>query len=162
MKILIVDDNPSLAFLLREILEGEGFETRIATSSEEGYLSYLRFNPDWVVTDICMPVENGLEMMRRIWIHDPNAKAVYVSGDIRPFIDLIEKDRLDHKVGYLEKPFSKEDLMDLLFASRTGRMSQNSSNGVAYNSRRKERTHGQDHDFPKLSLGTSSGRVQKA
>ena len=71
-KILIVEDSEELASVLKEMLEAESFEIRLANDGREGYLAYLMFRPDLVITDLHMPGENGLELMRNIRLLDPS------------------------------------------------------------------------------------------
>jgi len=66
MKILIVDDNQGLAHILKMMLEEENYEVRLAQDGKDGYLAYLLFKPDLVITDIQMPERNGLKLMEII------------------------------------------------------------------------------------------------
>jgi len=160
MKILIVDDNEALAFVLKEMLDGEGFETKVATNGREGYFSYLVFEPDWIISDIHMPVENGLEMMKNIWLYEPTAKAIYISGDLSPYLDLIEDERSRHEVRCLEKPFSKEELTGLL---TLGKGQEEKSVSPQFRSEPKadeeRRRHEDDIVCPGSTFATSEKRV---
>ncbi len=113
-KILIVDDNQDLGFLLQLMLEDEGYEVRFAKDGSEGYLVYLLFSPDVVITDIQMPGRNGLQLMETIRTHNPRARAIYMSGDLSEYWLSLEEERKRYQVGLLEKPFSKVELMKLL------------------------------------------------
>ena len=81
-KILIVDDATTLTFFLRDVLKSEKYEVRTASDGENGYATYLEFNPDLVATDIQMPGISGLDMMRNIRMHKPNVRTIYMSGDL--------------------------------------------------------------------------------
>ena len=111
MKILIVDDNPEFASIVQEMLKAEGHEIRLAADGRFGYLAYLVFQPDLVITDLQMPGENGLELVRQIRRHDANVKTIYMSGDLRPFSSLVEEEKKSYPVSFLQKPFSKAELM---------------------------------------------------
>ncbi len=113
-KILIVDDNQDLASLLQMMLEDEGYEVRLARDGREGYLTYLLFGPDVILTDIQMPGRNGLELIETIRAHNPNVRAIYMSGDLEEYLLPLEEEKRRYWVGLLEKPFSKVDLMKLL------------------------------------------------
>lgn len=117
MKILIVDDNQELACLVKWMLEEEGFEVWSAKDGEDGYAAYLLFNPDVVLTDIQMPQKNGLELMGSIRCHNPAIKTIYMSGDLTPYWHPLEKEKERYRVGVLEKPFSKHELMSLISQS---------------------------------------------
>ncbi len=114
MKILIVDDNQELASLLHVMLEEEGFEVKSAKDGREGYCVYLQFKPDWVITDLQMPGENGLELVGHIRKHNPEVRAIYMSGDPSRFRLPLEEEKRRYHASFLEKPFSKVELMGLL------------------------------------------------
>ena len=114
MKILVVDDNKLLADCIKIILEGEDYEVRSANDGKEGYLEYLAFEPDLIITDLQMPSESGIELMRHIRIHDPHAKAIYMSADLEEFRPLLEEEQMKYRVSCLSKPFSMSELTNLL------------------------------------------------
>lgn len=64
--ILVVDDEPDLRFLLRRIFEGAGHTVVEAGNGADALTSLRRSPPDLVVTDVMMPVMDGLELVRRI------------------------------------------------------------------------------------------------
>ena len=81
-RILIVDDEPDLRFLLRRILETAGHEVSEAGNGADALTSVRRTRPDVVVTDMMMPVMDGVELIRRLR-GDPTMKdipIVAVSG----------------------------------------------------------------------------------
>ena len=114
MKILVVDDNKLLADCIKIILEGEDYEVRSANDGTEGYLEYLAFEPDLIITDLNMPSESGVELMRHIRTHDPYAKAIYMSADLEEFKPLLEEEKMKYRVSLLSKPFSMTELTNLL------------------------------------------------
>jgi len=113
-KVLIVDDNLLLASLLQIMLEDEGYETRCAGDGQEGYAGYLFFRPDIVITDLLMPKANGIELMKNIRRQNPEVKTIYMSADLHPFSPLLQEEKSRYPVGILPKPFSKENLLNLL------------------------------------------------
>jgi len=114
MKILIVDDNQELAWAIEMMLEDAGYEVRLAKDSQDGYWNYLQFKPDLVLTDIHMPGETGLELMEHIRTHNPMVRTIYMSGDLYNFLAPIEEEKKRYPVSYLEKPFSRIELMGLV------------------------------------------------
>ena len=114
MKILVVDDNEDLASILQLILEDEGYEVMLANDGREGYLIYLLFRPDLVITDIQMPEKNGLQLMEIIRVHNPKVRTIYMSGDLAGHLLSLKEEQKRYPVGFLEKPFSKVELMKLL------------------------------------------------
>jgi signal transduction histidine kinase/CheY-like chemotaxis protein len=65
-KILIVDDSPTNRSVLVQLLEPIGFETKEASNGQEGLEQARQFNPDLVITDLEMPVMNGLVLIRNL------------------------------------------------------------------------------------------------
>jgi CheY-like chemotaxis protein len=63
---LVVDDEPDLRYLLRRIFETAGHEVREAGHGADALESVRVFPPDLVVTDVMMPVMDGVELMRRL------------------------------------------------------------------------------------------------
>jgi len=117
MKILIVDDNQDLAFLIKWMLEDEGYDVRSAQNGSDGYTTYLLFNPDLVLTDIQMPEKNGLELIKEIRCHNPGVKTIYMSGDLSRYGSPLEEEKEKYHVGILEKPFSRNELISLVARS---------------------------------------------
>ena len=102
------------------MLEDEGYETRCAGDGQEGYAGYLFFRPEVVITDLHMPRANGLELMKKIRRLNPGVRTIYMSGDLSPFSALLQEEVSGYPVSILSKPFSKEDLLNLLAEFATG------------------------------------------
>jgi CheY-like chemotaxis protein len=119
MKVLIVDDNQEILFLTRMILEEEGFEVRSARDGEEGFRVFLGFNPDLIITDIEMPGANGIELMKQIRQLNPFTRNIYISGDLQSYRSLLEEEKGKYPVIVLEKPFSKDELLESVFEVTT-------------------------------------------
>ena len=114
IKVLIVDDNEVLTGLMKEMLEVEGiYHVKTAENGVEGYLAFLHFKPDIVLTDIEMPVKNGLEMVRDIRINHPEIKAIYMSGDLNRYRRLLDDEKTKYKATLLNKPFGISEVMGL-------------------------------------------------
>jgi DNA-binding NtrC family response regulator len=112
MKVLIIDDNSGLAALTQFILELEGHEVNSASTVKDGYLRYLRFRPDLVITDIQMPGENGFELMDHIRKHDPTVKTIYMSDSLNCFSSDLSAEKHRYSIGCLNKPFSRSELIE--------------------------------------------------
>jgi CheY-like chemotaxis protein len=113
-KVLIVDDNPHLLDVLKQMLEGEGYEIKEAGNARFGYQAYLLFRPDLVITDIHMPDRNGVDLMKHIRLLEPEVRTIYMSGDWTQVLPLLEEERARHGAGLLEKPFSKKQLLKMI------------------------------------------------
>jgi len=92
-KILVVEDEPNVAILLKHNLTRAGFECEFAENGRIGIEKAKSFKPDLIVSDIMMPELNGFEFRKKL-IDDPNL------GDI-PFIFLTAKSADDDMMeGY--------------------------------------------------------------
>ncbi len=109
--ILLIDDDPELAELMRAQLEDAGYHVELAGNGIEG-LTYLKYaTPDLIVTDVMMPEMDGLEFMR-------NLRADPVLGQI-PVIMLSNQRKIDDIVrgfdlgvdDYVVKPVEPEELL---------------------------------------------------
>ena len=63
-KILVVEDDQNLRLTLTELLQMEGFTVVSARDGDEGYLQAMAHQPDLVITDLNMPILNGVELAR--------------------------------------------------------------------------------------------------
>ena len=116
-RILVVDDDKVMRLLLRAMLERQGYSVVEAENGDEG-LSYYRAAPtDLVITDIQMPVMDGLQMIKALRGDFPTAKIIAISG---------EKSRLAAAQTFsqctFEKPLYMEAFLDAVqkFASAPG------------------------------------------
>ncbi len=63
-KILVVEDDQILRITLTELLRLEGFSVVTARDGDEGYLQAMTHQPDLVITDLNMPILDGVELVR--------------------------------------------------------------------------------------------------
>ena len=120
-RILIIDDEKSARDLLRTIFEHEGYEVVEAENGQEGVEVFREQQIDLVVTDMVMPVKDGLKTILELRQKDPNIPVIAVSGG-----GAIAKEKYLNIASYFEgvrtlpKPFSIYDLMttvEVLLAS---------------------------------------------
>lgn len=109
--ILVVDDEPSMRFLLRVILEPEGYAVVEAKHGAEALERVRERRPDLVVTDLTMPVMSGTELIAGLRADPETASIpiVVISGD-----DERAATPCDAVLG---KPFDHETLLDSLSLS---------------------------------------------
>ncbi len=112
-KVLVVENNADLTEIIQQMLAEEGFEVSAAANSRDGYLAYLVNQPDLILTDIHMPGETGLELISHIRRNHPGVRAIFMSGDW-DFQPAIEEEGRKFCVRFLRKPFSEEELMNLI------------------------------------------------
>ena len=106
--VLIVDDEPNIARLIRMYLEREGFNTAIAASGAEALARVSQQKPALVILDIMLPDIDGMEVCREIRRHDQV-----------PIIMLTAREGDEDKISglelgaddYLTKPFVPRELV---------------------------------------------------
>ena len=82
--ILLVDDNSDGLLVRRCLLEEIGYCVQTAVNGEEGLKLFQAAKFDVVVTDYRMPRMNGVELIQRIRLLDPNARVILLSGFVEP------------------------------------------------------------------------------
>lgn len=108
-RILIIEDEPTLALLLQERLEKEGYSATTSRDGEEGLAQAFREAFDLLVLDVKLPRRNGFEVCRELRRHCINVPILMLTarGDV--------KDRVKGlKIGaddYLAKPFDVAELL---------------------------------------------------
>ena len=116
-RILVVDDDNAVRLLLRSMLERRGHSVVEAENGAEG-LQYYRTAPaDLVITDIQMPVMDGLQMIKALRDEFPTAKIIAISGEK---VGLAAAQPLSQ--GTFEKPLYMQEFLDAVqkFASAPG------------------------------------------
>ena len=108
LRILIVDDEPTIVKFLRANLEANDFETLAAMDGAEALQTIERELPDLLILDIMMPQMDGFEVCRRLreWSQIPiiMLSALGDASDKVKCLDLGADD-------YITKPFSLDELM---------------------------------------------------
>jgi DNA-binding response OmpR family regulator len=78
--ILLIDDDPLVAFTVERMLQGGGFEVVRAPDGEKGLKALQGQKIDLVITDIIMPVKEGIETIREIRERNATLPVIAVSG----------------------------------------------------------------------------------
>jgi two-component system chemotaxis response regulator CheY len=65
-RVVVIEDNADVRYLLRLVLKRAGHEVTEAANGEEGLRACMRWAPDLVVCDLFMPVRDGLETIRAL------------------------------------------------------------------------------------------------
>ncbi|MBD3380150.1 MAG: response regulator [Candidatus Omnitrophica bacterium] len=122
-RILIIDDNKEFRDLLRAALEREGHTVEEAADGEEGIKAYKQSIPDLVVTDMIMPVKEGLETMIELRKEYPDVKIIAVSGDgfEEPMTYLDGAELLGGALRTFVKPFNIEEFLQAVEELTRGR-----------------------------------------
>jgi len=103
-RLLVVDDEPSIRTLVKQVLEMEGFQITEAGSAREALRALEEHDIDLLVTDILMPEVTGLELAEAARVEDPALPILFISGS-EP-----EQSAAYCGCSFLRKPFSLGDL----------------------------------------------------
>jgi two-component system response regulator MprA len=108
VRILVVDDEPSVRDALDRALRMDGYRVQLASDGTEALDALAHMPPDAIVLDVLMPDPDGLEVCRRL----------RAAGDRTPVLMLTARDAVPDRVkgldagadDYLIKPFALEEL----------------------------------------------------
>ena len=108
-RVLVVDDEENITFLLDSALRHFGFDVRVAANGRNALKGVLEFDPDVVLLDVMLPDLDGFDVVKRL----------RSDGSEVPVLFLTARDALDDKVrgltlggdDYVTKPFSLEEVL---------------------------------------------------
>ena len=114
MRVLVVEDEPRMAALLRRCLEENGFAVDVADTGEDGAWYAEEIDYDVIVLDVMLPGMDGFSVLRRI----------RSAGRYAPVLLLTARDAVEDRVrgldlgadDYLTKPFALAELLSRLRA----------------------------------------------
>ncbi len=113
-KVLIVDDEHTIADTLAIILTKAGFNASAIYSGTEGIEVAKTVKPDLIISDVAMPDMNGIEAMIVIRGFLSTCKVLLFSGQAST-VDLLENARArGHEFEILAKPVHPQDLITRL------------------------------------------------
>jgi len=108
VKILLVEDDPNLGFLVQDSLERNGYLTDVYTDGAAGLKAFQQQNFDLCILDVMLPVLDGFFVAREIRKENTAVPIIFLTAKARP------EDRiLGLTIGaddYLTKPFQLEEL----------------------------------------------------
>jgi len=109
VKLLLVEDEPILAGVVKETLEMKGFKVSHASNGLEGIDHFHRFNPDLCIIDIMMPQKDGLSLIEEIRSRDKHVPLIILTA--KSEIQDVLKGFHAGADDYMKKPFSVEELL---------------------------------------------------
>ncbi|MFL6054836.1 MAG: response regulator transcription factor [Actinoallomurus sp.] len=109
VRVLVVDDEASLAEVLASVLRFEGWEVMTAGGGSEAVKAGREFRPDAVLLDVMLPDFDGLEVLRRLRADNPEVCVLFLTAR-----DAVEDRIAGITAGgddYVTKPFSLEEVL---------------------------------------------------
>ena len=117
-RVLLADDHAQVAEQLRSVLEGE-FEVVAIVGDGQALLdSAAALCPDVIVTDVAMPVLDGISAARALRERNPDARIVFVTVHNDPA--LVQQGLAAGALGYVLKLTAGDDLIPAVRAALRG------------------------------------------
>jgi nitrogen-specific signal transduction histidine kinase len=112
--ILVVDDEPSIRRLILDILQPSGYMLLEASSGEEALriIKETRADIDVLLTDVVMPVMDGIELTHAVREIRPSVKVVVMSGYTNG--SLFSQEMLDEGMTFMQKPVTPRKLVSII------------------------------------------------
>ena len=116
--VLLADDHPEAAALLRSLLEGPFDVVDCVADGEALVRAVERLSPDVIVSDIGMPYMDGIEAARRILATNRDARLVFVT--VKSDVCLVERSLAEGALGYVVKHVAADELVPAVHAALRG------------------------------------------
>ena len=115
LRVLVVDDQEAVCEVVADTIRFAGHD--VVGTARDGVEAIERaeqLRPDVVIMDVAMPRKNGVEAMKTILEAQTAERVALMSGEYRS-LGLTREEMMRHgAAAFLEKPFSVNDLFDLL------------------------------------------------
>jgi DNA-binding NtrC family response regulator len=114
-KVLVVDDEKGIRFLLSEVLNNQGFEVSLAKDGQESLDKLNNDHFDLVVTDINMPRLDGVAMLKNMKKTGRSEKVIIMTGD--PSDQRLLDPEIPDVVTRLLKPFRIDNFLNVVLSA---------------------------------------------
>ena len=109
INILLAEDERTLAMIIQDTLDGQGFQVTVAGDGEEALRLYAANKPDVLVVDVMMPRLDGFELVKRIRKSDRLTPVIFLTA--RPAVNDVVHGFEMGANDYLKKPFGMQELI---------------------------------------------------
>ncbi len=113
-KILIADDEPHVAMLLKQFLERAGYQVKTVLNGEQALAQINMEIPDVIITDVQMPKMNGIQMCEIIKRDMPAISSLIIMMTSRTDSEIRVWNQHYSEVELMEKPLSMRRLASRL------------------------------------------------
>jgi DNA-binding response OmpR family regulator len=111
-RILVVDDDPDIHDLLTSALAREAYEIDSAYDGLQGLERLTATHYDLVLTDVCMPGLDGLELLQRIHERSPETRVLVMTAQNTD--ETVVRSLRDNAFTYFSKPFSTDAVAEMV------------------------------------------------
>lgn len=108
-KILVVDDDPASAKLVKLALECDGYQVLTASSGKQAIKEMSDWSPHLVLLDVSMPGLNGLDTLKYLRARNHYVSTIFVTG--RSDVDDVVRGLDAGADDYIRKPFDAKELL---------------------------------------------------
>ncbi len=111
-RILVVDDEENTRMALTRLLSREGYDVKTASNGSEA-LSQIRSQPvELIITDLNMPVMNGLSFLRELNREYPSSNVIMITayGEVESYLEALNLGAFE----YLNKPVKLDELKKVM------------------------------------------------
>jgi two-component system cell cycle sensor histidine kinase/response regulator CckA len=110
-RVIVVDDEPAVRYIVRRMLEPAGYEVTEAADPTQACATIEQAGPlDLLIADFRMPELTGDEVARRFRAAMPDVKVLFITGYADDLF--VERAQLWDGEAFLEKPFSRQGLLE--------------------------------------------------
>lgn len=107
--ILLIEDDPTLGFVVKDALQDAGYDVTHTTDGETGFQQFMKYNFDLILLDVMLPKKDGTAI----------ATLIRKKNETIPILMLTSKSMDDDKIAgfrsgaddYITKPFNMQELM---------------------------------------------------
>jgi len=108
-KILVVDDEPDMRWILTNVLKKKGYRTITADDGKKAVQKVIENDPDIILLDIRMPEMDGIQVLEKVRELNPSTQVIIITAftDIKNAVQAMKMGAYD----YLIKPFDNNELL---------------------------------------------------
>jgi len=111
-KILVVDDDVTFCLMLETFLNKQGYKVEQSFSFNDAIKKLKAFKPDIVLTDLRLPENDGIEVLKAVKLQSPQVPVVLMTGyaDIRTAVQAMKLGAFD----YVAKPVNPDEVLSTI------------------------------------------------
>lgn len=114
IRILAVDDSPTIRALVAKALRPAGFEVFLASDGVEGVDALEEANPELIITDINMPRMDGFGLIESVRASNTHSRVPILVLTTESGADLKARARTAGATGWIVKPFQEQKLIAVI------------------------------------------------
>ena len=113
-EILIIDDNPDIRNIIKDLIDEAGFKTRVAANYNQALAEIDKKLPDVAIIDVKLDKgdNDGIELLSHIKKKNKDIPVIIISGHAN--IEMAIKSLKSGAFEFIQKPFDQERLMNFV------------------------------------------------